>query len=356
MPQNCSHRALRWIAILKRNSLAFVTNKPFWLRPVARGVFSTRPHSLIHDLGIALGLLLGAVLLRLFVDPFVAGRLPFITFFPALIAVAVLCDLWITIGFVVASAVLGSLLWDPPSEVSAYYQLMGSILFILTAIVIVALTEGLKDAYSQIAATEERLRTVNGELMHRIRNLFQISSAVVSQSVKSASDPEEVKQAVLGRLSALSAAQTITQLGEGDAPLARLVEVTLTPLRPSPDRLSVSGPPITLPAPVMTMLALVLYELGTNALKYGAWSGLKGIVEVRWGKADETLTIDWTERNGPPVETPKRVGAGSKLIRNAIPEAAVDYRLERDGARCRVEFPLAGKRPYNGTSTERQKS
>ncbi len=66
------------------------------------------------------------------------------------------------------------LIVEPPNQVDAYYHVVGSILFMLTATVIVALTEALKDAYSQIAAAEERLRTINGGLMHRIRNLFQI--------------------------------------------------------------------------------------------------------------------------------------------------------------------------------------
>jgi len=303
--------------------------------------------SALSSMIFALGLLLAAVLGSLFVDPILSGHLPFITFFPALVAVAVLCNIRMTIGFMIASAVLGSLLWDPPGEEDVYHRAVGSILFILTTAVIVALTEGLKDAYSQIAAAEERLRTINGELTHRIRNLFQVSSAIVSQSVRTASNPKEVEKTVLGRLSALSAAQTVALTGAGDAPLARLVEVTLAPLRPSPDRLLVSGPCITLPVPAMTMFALVLHELGTNAVKYGAWSDLKGIVEVRWRKAAEMLTIDWIERNGPLVEMPKRLGAGSKLIRNAIPGAAVDYRLEGDGARCRIEFPLS-KQAGNG--------
>jgi two-component sensor histidine kinase len=337
-----------WTATLKRNALAFLTIKLSWLRPAARELFSPRPRPFFQEFGIALALFLAAVLARLFFDPIVTGHLPFITFFPALIAVAVLCNLWLTIGFVIASAVLGTLLWDPPAGIGAYNQAVGSVLFILTAAVIVALAEGLKDAYSQIASAEERLRTINSELMHRIRNLIQISSAIVSQSFKTGSNPEEVEKAVLGRLSALSAALTVAVTGAPETPLGGLIEAVLVPLRPSPDRLLVSGPRFMLPASPMTMLALVLHELGTNAVKYGAWSNPKGTVEVRWRNAAGTLVIDWTERNGPPVEPPARVGAGSKLIRNAISEAVIDYRLERDGVRCRIEFPLAasvGKQP-----------
>ncbi len=320
---------------------AFFVTMSARLQSAAKGLLSTRPHSLLYDLSVALGLLLAACLARLLVDPIVSGRLPFITFFPALLAVAIFCNLWVAIGFAVTSAVIGSLLWDAPSGVAFYYQFVGSILFILIATVIVAMAEGLKDAYTQIAVAEERLRTINGELMHRIRNLFQISSVIVSQSVRTASNTQDVEKAILGRLAALSAAQTVALTGAGDAPLARVIDVVLTPLSPGPDRLSVGGPHFTLPGPVMAMLALVLHELGTNALKYGAWSGQKGIVEVHWRKAAGVLTIEWIERNGPPVDTPKRVGAGSKLICNAIPQAVIDYSLECGGARCRIELPPA---------------
>ena len=91
------------------------------------------------------------------------------------------------------------------------------------------------------------------------------------------------------------------------------------------------------------MLSLVLYELGTNALKYGAWSAPKGVVSIGWLAHDGTVTVEWKEHDGPPIKTPHKLGAGTKLIRTAIPDAVVDYRLERDGARCKIELPLGQK-------------
>lgn len=317
---------------------------PSCCRPVARGLFLPGPRPLAANLGVALAALLAAVGARLLVDPFVAGHLPYLTFYPSLMGVAIFCRLRVTIGFVLASAAAGSLMWNPAGSNDAYYWAAGSALFISTASVIVVLTEGLKDAYRQIVLTEGRLQTVNGELAHRIRNLFQISAAIVSQSVRAASSPEELEGAVLGRLSALSAAQTLALIGTGDAPVASILDVTLTPLAPS-GRLAVRGPSATLPAPSMTMLALVLYELGTNAVKYGAWSGSRGAVEVRWSIDGETLTMDWCERGGPPVKAPEKAGAGSRLIRGAIAGASVDYRFERDGVKCRIELPVASAPP-----------
>ena len=95
-----------------------------------------------------------------------------------------------------------------------------------------------------------------------------------------------------------------------------------------------------MPTQVITMLSLVLYELGTNALKYGAWSAPKGVVSIGWLARDGTVTVEWKEHDGLPIKTPHKLGAGAKLIRTAIPDAVVDYRLERDGARCKIELPL----------------
>ena len=306
-----------------------------------------KSHSLFFQLAFALGSLLAAIITRLFVDPILYGHLPFITFFPALVAVAVICNRWITVGFALISAVIGSSLWGPPNGMSLYYQLVGSILFVLTGLVIMALAEGLKDAYGRLSAAEERLRTINGELIHRIRNLFQLSSAIVSQSARDASSAREVEQAVVSRLRALSLAQSIPVTEAGQASLTDLIALVLKPLCPGPDRLSIGGPEVSLAAPNMTMFALVLHELGTNAVKYGSWSGDKGFVEVRWRRIGPTLELEWNESGGPPVVAPKRSGAGTNLIRRAIPEAAVDYRLDGNGAKCRIEVSL-------GPSSERR--
>ena len=323
-----------------------------WCRPIARGLFLRGPRPLLANFGVALAALLAAVIVRMLVDPFVAGYMRHTTFYPTLVAVTILCRLPITIGFVIVSAALGSLFTAGHHDAS--FWVVVPLLFISTAAVIVALTEGLKDAYRQVADAEGRLQTVNGELTHRIRNLFQVSAAIVSQSVRAASNRESLEREVLGRLSALSAAQTLALAGTGDAPVASVVDVTLRPLAPNA-RLAVSGPSATLPAPTMTMLALVLYELGTNAVKYGAWSGSKGVVEVRWGVAGGMLAMDWSERGGPPLAAPGQAGAGSRLIRGAISGASVDYRLERDGAKCRIELPLGSATATKAEAKSAQK-
>jgi two-component sensor histidine kinase len=184
---------------------------------------------------------------------------------------------------------------------------------------------------------------LNAELAHRIRNLLQIANTLAGQSIDSCANPKELKATLTGRLNALSNAQSFLTLSPGNVSLSNVVDVTLDPLAPARDRLIVNGPRVLLPAKVVTMLSLVLYELGTNALKYGAWSAAKGVVSIGWLARDGTVTVEWEEHDGPPITIPHKLGAGAKLIRTAIPDAVVDYRLERDGACCKIELPLGQK-------------
>ena len=71
-------------------------------------------------------------------------------------------------------------------------------------------------------------------------------------------------------------------------------------------------------------IGLALHELATNAAKYGALSTDTGRADVSWGIDGDTLTISWTEREGPPVSAPKRRGFGTS--REASPRpACLDY-------------------------------
>jgi two-component sensor histidine kinase len=68
-----------------------------------------------------------------------------------------------------------------------------------------------------------------------------------------------------------------------------------------------------------TTLALVVHELATNSLKYGALSVPSGTVDVSGTDQEENLIMAWTERGGPPVKQPDGPGGyGSKLLERAM--------------------------------------
>ncbi|WP_372918601.1 hypothetical protein [Sandarakinorhabdus sp.] len=78
-------------------------------------------------------------------------------------------------------------------------------------------------------------------------------------------------------------------------------------------------------------LALVVHELLTNAVKYGALSGESGQLVIAWDlDADGNLPLNWHEIGGPPVVVPTKRGFGSTIIYRMVPhelggDAAIDY-------------------------------
>jgi two-component sensor histidine kinase len=98
----------------------------------------------------------------------------------------------------------------------------------------------------------------------------------------------------------------------------------------------VAGPPVQLGARAALSFALLVHELMTNAVKYGALSNEDGRVRVGWAITDEggepTLHVRWREEGGPPVEEPSARGFGSKLIQlGLVGTGGVSTRYPRSG-------------------------
>jgi two-component sensor histidine kinase len=96
-----------------------------------------------------------------------------------------------------------------------------------------------------------------------------------------------------------------------------------------------------MPGDVANALALTLHELGTNAIKYGAWSNERGRVQVSWrfdqlSDDEAEFELVWDEKGGPPVALPERRGLGSLLIESGFPSAQVERTFSEDGVLCRI--------------------
>jgi two-component sensor histidine kinase len=91
---------------------------------------------------------------------------------------------------------------------------------------------------------------------------------------------------------------------------------------------------------------MAFHELATNAAKYGAYSQPSGRVAVSWSMRRDggrRLQIDWSERDGPPVDVPERRGFGTRLIERSIGEdlsGTVAFDYAPAGLRCTIALPL----------------
>ena len=173
---------------------------------------------------------------------------------------------------------------------------------------------------------EEAREMIAGEMSHRVKNLFAIASALTTISERSTSTAKEMARDLKLRLAALGLAHDLVRPVLGDPKrathLGDLFAVLLAPYigeRPAGDRICVTIPELLVGEASATTLALVVHELATNSIKYGALSTAAGELDVSCTADDYEVVITWRERGGPEVRPPKGNGGfGSQLVTNAV--------------------------------------
>lgn len=167
---------------------------------------------------------------------------------------------------------------------------------------------------------------ISQEMDHRIKNLFAITSALTRVSLRSTNSKEEMADDLAERIQSLSRAHSLIRPDvNGNHNSARLKELIIILLSPyatknsSADHLLVSAPDIDVCGGAATSLSLIIHELATNSIKYGALSVSGGALTVGCVNNDGNVIITWTERGGPTVVAPgERKGFGSKLLSSSI--------------------------------------
>ena len=173
---------------------------------------------------------------------------------------------------------------------------------------------------------EEGHELLAGEMSHRVKNLLAIASGLTAITSRSAKTTADMARELMHRLTALGRAHDLVRPLPGEqgkaALLGDLLSVLLAPyddMGAFSGRVRVSVPRMGVGENATTALALVLHELATNSLKYGALSSATGTLDVSCASPDNEMVIVWTERGGPPVVAPQGPGGyGSKLAVRAM--------------------------------------
>jgi two-component sensor histidine kinase len=189
---------------------------------------------------------------------------------------------------------------------------------------------------------EDQLALVAAELRHRVKNSFTVVQALARQSFTSGVDVETALKTYLGRLQALSLANDIVLSTEaGTADVAGIVEKITAPYRATRrDAFDFDGPQIEVSGPAVPGFSMVLHELCTNALKYGALSQADGHVHLRWTSSpDGRINLDWREEGGPPIAAPGREGFGTRLLKRMVGDTlsgTIEIQYLPEGLHCRI--------------------
>jgi two-component sensor histidine kinase len=168
---------------------------------------------------------------------------------------------------------------------------------------------------------EEAHELLAGEMSHRVKNLLAIASGLTTITSRSTTSAAEMAKELTGRLAALGRAHDLVRPtsggGQNAALFGDLTTILLAPYDDEGDfsgRVRVSVPRIAVGEQASTNLALLLHELATNSVKYGALSLATGTLDVTCSVHESEVALVWTERGGPPVEEPAQSGFGGKLI------------------------------------------
>jgi two-component sensor histidine kinase len=216
---------------------------------------------------------------------------------------------------------------------------------------------------TELKRVEDQQRRLVAELDHRVKNVLATVQAVAGQTMQASGSMEVFVTALDGRIRSMASTHELLShrrwLG---IPLAELVQRELAPYT-TDSNTEIGGPLVMLRAEAAQTMGMVLHELVTNAAKHGSLSTPSGRVSIRWGlplngSASDKLVLTWRETGGPLVVTPSSPSYGMRVVRDLIPyelAGAIDHVLAPEGARCRMEIPLAqlscGSSQNNGSGS-----
>jgi len=186
-----------------------------------------------------------------------------------------------------------------------------------------------------------------GELEHRGKNMLTLVAAVIERAREDGKTNEEFLSSLQNRIQSMANTQALLRQSRWrGVAVEGLLRAELEPYATSTN-LHLQGPVVFLAPDATHAVSMVIHELTTNAVKYGALSRPDGQVSVRWIlKLDRagagTREIQWTEIGGPQVAMQAVPGYGSSVIRDLIPYelgGRVDLGRAADGVRCTIELP-----------------
>jgi two-component sensor histidine kinase/CheY-like chemotaxis protein len=185
------------------------------------------------------------------------------------------------------------------------------------------------------------------ELSHRVKNTMAMVMSLVRRTAKNSTTVENYSENLLGRLRAMADAHALLfETNWSQAELADVMSRTLLPyVQGKGERFRVRpGPLVMLDPKAALALSMVINELTTNAVKYGALAHDGGHVTIGWDLPDGIVTLTWREVDGPTVSPPDDEGFGTTLIQRSIRyelqgEVTMDY--AETGLVCTIRFPAS---------------
>lgn len=312
-------------------------------------------------LALAALLVLVAYLVRLWAWPVMQATIPYVTFFPAVILSVFFLGRIPGITTAVLSFFVCWYYLLPTLNSWSIGFAYGSValsFFIFAAGVNIFLIETIKAAVKQIEVKNEESKLLAREINHRVKNLFAVVRSLIKLSGRNETDAQSIVAKISGRIDALAVSHNISQgyLGTTEPTFKEISRVILNPYNDN-RVININGGGFEIDRTQVTPFGLILHELATNAVKYGALSIDDGTLDLNITRSqDDESQIDvvWNEmtkqdaeekRNGgaAAATSPDLSGFGSVLIEQSVKQLGGN--LERtwspDGLLVKFGFPAS---------------
>lgn len=182
---------------------------------------------------------------------------------------------------------------------------------------------------------EEQLRTITdvqrlllSELDHRVRNNLASLLALIDIGQRQYADVKHFAESMRNRVQTMATVHSLLSRSQWTSIcLERLLQSLIPPEHFA--QFNLDGPKVVLPVKQVHAFGMVVHELITNSIKYGALGSESGTLTIKWtieppslnardGDDDapepHMLHLEWRERGGPEVSPPASIGVGTKII------------------------------------------
>jgi two-component system CheB/CheR fusion protein len=188
--------------------------------------------------------------------------------------------------------------------------------------------------------------TDSAERHRRIRRLLALIRSIAVHMQIQDRDAEESALHLAGRVAAIGRA-ALTPIAAG-VDLESLVLDELLVYRIHRSGIVVDGPTVRLNAKSAELLGLLIHELVTNSVKFGALSQSQTQLRVIWcftGPKASRLRLEWGESGvRMPLATARKPGFGSQVVKRLVASelrGEGDMIFSSEGVLCTTEFPAS---------------
>lgn len=309
---------------------------------------------LIARLAAAIFLVLLAYIIRVWAWPVMQAEIPYVTFFPA--AMASVFFFGRTAG-IVTSVLSFFICWYYllPTlnswNIGIAYGSVALSFFVFAVAVNIFLIEAVKAAHKRLEIKNEETALLAREINHRVKNLFTVVRSMIRLSGRNETDPQSLISKISGRIDALAVSHDISQgrLGATAPTFNEISRVILQPYKDNND-IEISGGTFEIDKSQVTPFGLILHELATNAVKYGALSVDDGKLELKIQKDGEEapVVVLWNETThqqkgaNEPSTSPDLSGFGSMLISQSIKQLGgqIERTWKSGGLTIKFHLPM----------------